>query len=159
MSTLILGVGNMLLKDKGVGIHTVYELKKEILPRNVKIMDGEAYKPKLLKWSHQYDHIIIIDATLDNNPPGTVQLIRPRYTTNFPLLMSAQEIRLRDIIEQMYLTGYEPNIYLIVVSAASVNKVGTELSPSVASAVPQVVSLVKKIIQRSQKVQIVEYYL
>ncbi|MCC8132446.1 MAG: hydrogenase maturation protease [Tannerellaceae bacterium] len=159
MSTLILGVENMLLKDEGVGIHTVYALKREILPRNVKIVDGEANKPKLLKWAHEYDHLIIVDATIDNNPPGTVRLMRPRYSTNFPLLMSAQEIRLRDIIDQMYHLGYSPNIYLIVVSVATINRIGTELSPAVASAIPRVIGLIKKIIRRSEKINIIEYYL
>lgn len=38
--TLILGVGNLLLKDEGVGIHVIRALEKETLPAHVTLMDG-----------------------------------------------------------------------------------------------------------------------
>ena len=83
--TLVLGVGNLLLKDEGVGIHVIKALENEKLPAHVHLMDGGTGGLHLLSWLQGYDRIIMIDATLDNNPPGTVRLIQPRYATDFPL--------------------------------------------------------------------------
>ena len=74
--TLVLGVGNLLLKDEGVGIHVIKALENEKLPAHVHLMDGGTGGLHLLSWLQGYDRIIMIDATLDNNPPGTVRLIQ-----------------------------------------------------------------------------------
>lgn len=106
--TLVLGVGNLLLKDEGVGIHVIKALENEKLPAHVHLMDGGTGGLHLLSWLQGYDRIIMIDATLDNNPPGTVRLIQPRYATDFPPLMSAHEIGLKDMIDAMILTDGSP---------------------------------------------------
>lgn len=143
---LVLGVGNLLLKDEGVGIHVIRTLEKEELPFNVSLMDGGTGGLHLISWIQDYDRIIMVDATLDSNPPGTVRLIRPRYATDFPPLMSAHEIGLRDMIEAMILTEKLPDIQLIVVSAEDISEVGMELTPVVEAAVPKVVEMIKQII-------------
>jgi len=143
MKTLILGVGNLLLKDEGVGIHAIRALENENLPSNVSLMDGGTGGLHLISWLQEYDRIIMIDATLDDNPPGTIRLIQPRYASDFPHLMSAHEIGLRDMIEAMSLMGNLPEIRLIVISAANINEVGTELSPEIQAVIPEIVQLVK----------------
>lgn len=142
-----MGVGNLLLKDEGVGIHVIRALEKEELPPNVSLMDGGTGGLHLISWIQDYNRIIMVDATLDHNPPGTIRLIRPRYATDFPPLMSAHEIGLRDMIEAMILTEKLPDIQLIVVSAEDISEVGMELTPAVEAAVPEVVEMVKQIIQ------------
>jgi len=146
MKTLILGVGNLLLKDEGIGIHAVQALEKEDLPTEVTLMDGGTGGLHLLNWLQDYERIIMIDATLDDNPPGTVRLIQPRYASDFPPLMSAHEIGLRDMIEAMCLLGSLPEIQLIVISAADISEVGTDLSPEMMAAIPEIVQLVKNIL-------------
>ena len=143
---MVLGVGNLLLKDEGVGIHVIRTLEKEELPSNVSLMDGGTGGLHLISWIQDYDRIIMVDATLDSNPPGTVRLIRPRYATDFPPLMSAHEIGLRDMIEAMISTEKLPDIQLIVVSAEDISEVGMELTPVVEAAVPKVVEMIKQII-------------
>jgi len=143
MKTLILGVGNLLLKDEGVGIHAIRALENENLPPDVSLMDGGTGGLHLISWLQDYDRIIMIDATLDNNPPGTIRLIQPRYASDYPPLMSAHEIGLRDMIETMNLTGNLPEIRLIVISATDINEVGIDLSPEIQAVLPGVVHLVK----------------
>jgi len=147
MNTLVLGVGNLLLKDEGVGIHTIRALENEDLPPGVTLMDGGTGGLHLLGWLQDYDRIIMIDATLDDNPPGTVRLIHPRYASDFPPLMSAHEIGLRDMIEAMCLLGNLPEIRLIVISAADINEIGTTLSPELQTALPEIIRLVKNQLQ------------
>ena len=134
--TLVLGVGNLLLKDEGVGIHVIKALENEKLPAHVHLMDGGTGGLHLLSWLQGYDRIIMIDATLDNNPPGTVRLIQPRYATDFPPLMSAP----------MILTDDLPETHLIVISALNINEVGMDLTPEVKAAVPKVIRMIQEII-------------
>jgi len=143
MKTLILGVGNLLLKDEGVGIHAIRALENEHLPPDVSLMDGGTGGLHLISWLQGYDRIIMIDATLDNNPPGTIRLIQPRYASDFPPLMSAHEIGLRDMIDAMSLTDHLPEIRLIVISVVNINEVGTDLSPEIQAVLPEIVQLVK----------------
>ena len=143
---LVLGVGNLLLKDEGVGIHVIQPLEKEELPPNVSLMDGGTGGLHLISWIQDYNRIIMVDATLDHNPPGTIRLIRPRYATDFPPLMSAHEIGLRDMIDAMILTEKLPDIQLIVVSAEDISEVGMDLTPVVQAAVPKVVKMIKQIL-------------
>ena len=149
-NTLILGVGNLLLKDEGVGIHTIRALEKETLPSHVRLMDGGTGGLHLLSWLDGYDPIIMIDATLDNNPPGTVRLIRPRFATDFPPLMSAHEIGLRDMVEAMLLPGQLPSLHLRVISVGSLNEVNVERTPGVEAAIPYVVQTVKGLVCHSR---------
>ena len=144
--TLVLGVGNLLLKDEGVGIHVIKALENEKLPAHVHLMDGGTGGLHLLSWLQGYDRIIMIDATLDNNPPGTVRLIQPRYATDFPPLMSAHEIGLKDMIDAMILTDDLPETHLIVISALNINEVGMDLTPEVKAAVPKVIRMIQEII-------------
>ncbi|MDR1727177.1 MAG: hydrogenase maturation protease [Acidobacteriota bacterium] len=144
--TLILGVGNLLLGDEGVGIHCVCALENEGLPEDVRLMDGGTGGLHLLGWLEGYRRIVMIDAALDGNPPGTVRHIRPRRAAEFPPLLSAHEIGLRDMVEAMFLTGDLPEIDLVAVSVADVGGLGTELSPEASAAVPEAVALVKALI-------------
>lgn len=147
MDTLILGVGNLLLQDEGVGIHVIQALEKETLPDHVHLLDGGTGGFHLISWLEKYERIIMIDATLDDNPPGTIRLVRPRYASDFPPLMSAHEIGLKDMIEVMQLTtGKLPDIQLIVISVQNINDVGMTLSPPVEAAVPRVINQLKTII-------------
>ncbi|MCL1943547.1 MAG: hydrogenase maturation protease [Candidatus Azobacteroides sp.] len=146
MDTLVLGVGNLLLKDEGVGIHVIRALEHEELPSGVHLMDGGTGGLHLLGVLQDYHRIIMIDATLDDHLPGTVRLIRPRYASDFPPLMSAHEIGLRDMIEAMILTGRVPEIHLIVISVKNIQEVDMTLSPEVEAAVPEVIRMVKSLL-------------
>ncbi len=147
MNTLILGVGNLLLKDEGVGIHVIRALEQENLPSGVHLMDGGTGGFHLISWIEKYDRIIMVDATLDKNPPGTIRVLRPKYSSEFPPLMSAHEIGLRDMMSIMELTETMPLIDLIVISVEDISEVGMELTPKVEAAVPEVIRIVKELIK------------
>lgn len=144
-NTLVLGVGNLILKDEGVGIHVIQKLEKEKLPDNIDLMDGGTGGFHLVGQLQDYDSIIMIDATLDEYPPGTIRVLHPRLATDFPPLMSAHEIGLRDMIEAMILTGKLPCIHLIVVSVEDISEVSMELSPEVEKAVDKVIDKIKEL--------------
>ncbi|MFZ4571784.1 MAG: hydrogenase maturation protease, partial [Bacteroidales bacterium] len=67
---LVLGIGNLLMNDEGVGIHVVRNLETENLP-GVDVMDGGTGGLHLLGIIQSYRKVIFIDAALDEFPAGT----------------------------------------------------------------------------------------
>ncbi len=143
---LILGVGNWLLGDEGVGVHAVQALQAESLPEHVTLVDGGTGGFHLLSYFEQYDRIIMIDATMDERPAGTVSTLQPRFASDFPRSLSAHDIGLRDLIEAAALLRPLPPIDLITVSIAAVQPMIVDLSPEIAAALPAVTAEVKKVL-------------
>ena len=70
---MILGVGNILFSDEGVGIHVVQALGEEYLfSSNVAIEDGGVLGIRLLGIISQADDLIVVDAIRNGGPPGTL---------------------------------------------------------------------------------------
>ena len=76
---LVLGLGNVIMGDEGVGVHAVRALEKLQLPPNVECLDGGTGGFVLLGPLQAVDHIVLIDATDDGNPSGTVTRTTPRF--------------------------------------------------------------------------------
>ncbi len=147
---LILGLGNLVLKDEGVGIHTVQKIQETGVPPGTDILDGGTGGIFMIGTLQQYDHVIMIDATLDANPPGTVRRLKPKYSTDYPRLMSAHEVGLKDMIDAMIMQECIPDIDLVIVSARDVQEIGMQLSPPVEKALPEIMSTVDSIIKELQ---------
>lgn len=135
--TLIMGIGNLVLQDEGFGVHAIRQLAEhpELIPEGVDLLDGGTAGLHLMGNLQNYDRLIVIDAALDGNPVGTVRRLRPNYG-DFPPLVTAHEIGLKDVLEALEITGFCPDTELIVVSVEKFTSLGTELSPAVAAALP-----------------------
>ncbi|MHC4954106.1 MAG: HyaD/HybD family hydrogenase maturation endopeptidase [Planctomycetota bacterium] len=136
---LILGVGNVLLHDEGVGVHAVRRLEGMERPDGVDLLDGGTGGFHLLSVFDDYEHLVIIDAALDRDAPGTVRVRQPRFASDFPRVLSAHDIGLRDLIESASVLGPLPRMTLITVSVAMDQTMGTDLSPAVEAALPEVI--------------------
>ncbi len=143
---LVMGVGNLILNDEGIGIHIVKTLSGMALPPEVDLLDGGTGGLSLLETLQQYQQLILVDAALDSNPAGTIRRLCPRYSRDYPSLLSAHEVGLKEMIDAMLLLGHNPHIELLVVSVRNCNKVGMQLSPEVRRAIPQVLQLILEII-------------
>ena len=139
---LILGIGNLLMGDEGIGVHAIRRLEHEAFPPHVQLLDGGTGGFHLLSYLQEYPIIVMIDATMDGEPPGTVKLIHPRFASDFPRALSAHDIGLRDLIESAVLVGALPEIHLVTVSVASVQPMQTWLSPEVEASIPEIVKTV-----------------
>jgi len=145
---LVLGIGNVLLGDEGVGVHAVRRMEQETWPPHVKLLDGGTGGFHLLSLFQEFDRIVLVDATMDGQPPGTVRVIRPRFASDYPRTLSAHDIGLKDLVESAALLGLEPDVVLVVVSVKTLPEgLDTELSPEVAAAVPRVSELVREAVQ------------
>ena len=141
---LILGIGNYLMGDEGIGVQIANILSKEELPKGVDVLDGGTGGFHLLEYFEQYPNVILIDATLDQNTPGTIRLIKPKFAKDFPQAMSTHDIGLKDMVSALQLLGTMPNIDLFVVSIESIQQQGIELTVEVQEIVPQLMQQVKE---------------
>ena len=135
-SVLILGIGNYLMGDEGLGVHLANQLKAEIDPDLADVLDGGTAGFQLMEYLEFYPNIILIDATLDGKPAGTIQRIKPKFSKDFPSAMSTHEIGLKDLVEGLYLLGKLPNIDLFIISIEKIQPLSTELSPEVSNVLP-----------------------
>jgi hydrogenase maturation protease len=133
---LIVGIGNVLMGDEGVGVHVARRLDADGLPAHVDVLDGGTGGLHLLEPLQRADTVILIDATVDGAPPGTVRRLRPRFSKDYPRTLTAHDIGLKDLLDAMYVLGDAPDVTLLAVSIEHPQTLGTELSPAVAAAVP-----------------------
>ncbi len=150
---LVMGVGNYLMGDEGVGVHAIKELQKEKFPENVEIIDGGTGGFHLLEYLSGYKKVIMIDATIDGKAAGSVKVIKPKFSSDFPRALSAHDIGLRDLIETAELLGKLPEIFLITVSINSVQNMQVELSPEIKEAIPKIKAKVKEILTSALKLK------
>jgi hydrogenase maturation protease len=148
-STLVLGIGNILLRDEGAGIHVVSGLDNEGFI-GADLMDGGTGGFHLLGYIQSYKTVIIIDASLDQFPEGHVRVLHPKYAKDFPRQLSAHEIGLKDLLDSAFLLGNVPRIYLIAISIRDFQELGIELSPEVKKAVPVAMQSVKDLVKSLQ---------
>ncbi|MDO9593358.1 MAG: hydrogenase maturation protease [Lutibacter sp.] len=138
-SILILGVGNYLMGDEGIGVHVMQEMAKINLPDYVDILDGGTGGFLLLNCFEAYQTIIFVDATMDGKPAGTISLIRPKFASDFPSALSVHDVGLKDMIEAVYLMDEKPDLHLFTVSIEELVPMTIELSPNVKNAIPQII--------------------
>ena len=148
--SLILGIGNLLMGDEGVGVHAIHTLEKEQLPLGVEILDGGTGGFHLLSCLTEYASVIVVDATMDGKEPGTVEITKPRFLSDYPRSFGDHDIGLRDLIESAAMLGSLPVVHLITISIADIRCVTTELTPSVQRALAVVVQAVNRILSEKE---------
>lgn len=142
---LVLGIGNLLMNDESVGIHVVSRLEKEGF-QGADLMDGGTGGFHLLGTLQSYKTVVVVDASLDQFPPGNVRVLHPKYADDFPRQLSAHEIGLKDLIDAAILTGNLPEIFLVAISVRNFQDIGMDLSPEVELAIPGAIKCIKEII-------------
>lgn len=146
---LILGIGNYLMGDEGVGVHAIQTLSKMKLPDYVDIVDGATGSFELIPILAAYDKVIMIDATMDNNLPGTIKVLFPRFAADFPVALSSHDIGLKDLFDALEFKEEMPKLILITVTIKDMLAMSIELSEEVAKALPAVA---KKALELAEKI-------
>lgn len=129
----ILGIGNALLTDEGVGVRAVNELERRfVFPPEVEVLDGGTAGIELLRHILGHEYLIIIDAMLFRKPPGTITRLQgEEVPAAFRTRISPHQLGLSDLLAAGRLTGDLPeNLILFGVEPESVD-IGLELSPEV----------------------------
>jgi hydrogenase maturation protease len=141
---LILGIGNVLMGDEGVGVHVVNEVLKSELPADVECLDGGTGSFLLLEPMQSAEKVILIDACIDGAEAGGVRRLRPKFSKDYPKTLTAHDIGLKDLLDAFYLMGEKaPDVTLFAVSIPPLSDMDLELSPGVSAAVPHIAQLVR----------------
>jgi len=148
---LVLGVGNLILGDEGIGIHAIKYLENQDLGKDIDLLDGGTGGFHMLSVMDDYKTLIMIDATIDSKEEGSLSLIEPKFASDFPKALSSHDIGLRDLVETATLLGHMPKIYLITVSVTDISEVRMTLSEKVENSLPEVGKLVKSILKEIKK--------
>lgn len=144
---LILGIGNLLMGDEGVGVHVVRYLEKNFQWRGVDVVDGGTGGFHLLEFFQKYPIIIMIDATIDGQPPGTIQLLKPKFSSDYPPTLTAHDIGLKDLLDALYLLNHQPEIWLFTVSIARLDEHTIELSQGMTKTIPILAEKIDKLVK------------
>lgn len=132
--TLVLGLGNVIMGDEGVGVHVVRALEKHTLPAGVECLDGGTGGFILLEPLQNADRIILIDAAADGNPLGTVTRTTPRFSKDYPPTLTAHDIGVKDLLDAFYMQGGAREVTLYAITIDPRQPIAMELSESGAKA-------------------------
>jgi hydrogenase maturation protease len=142
MTVLVLGIGNILLSDEGVGVRTVEALARLYEPDSaVEMVDGGTCGMDLIDMIAGRDALIVVDAARLGHPPGTVsRLTEGDVTALFRARLSPHQIGFADLLAALTLTDSVPPHIVYFVCEPEALDMGLELSPIVASAVPRLIA-------------------
>ncbi len=144
---LVLGIGNYLMGDEGVGVHAIHAMSKMDLPKNVDILDGGTGSFDLMPILAKYPAVVFIDATMDGKTPGTINVIYPKFAADFPTVLSAHDVGLKDMIDALEFKGELPKIILVTVTIKDMMPMTIKLTDEVNSAIPSLTDRVLEIIE------------
>ena len=150
MRIVVLGVGNILLTDEGVGVRAVEKLGADYrLPPEVEIIDGGTTGMEMLEDLCGVDHLIIVDAVRSGQPPTTmVRIVGDDVPVFFKTKLSPHQIGLSDVLATLVLMDEAPgSITVIGVEPVSLGT-SMALSPQVEALLPRVVAQLANEIQR-----------
>jgi hydrogenase maturation protease len=133
MKVLVLGIGNILLSDEGIGVRAVEELRKNYsFSDGVEIMDGGTLGIDLLYFMEGFQKLLVIDAVLGGDSPGTLYKFKgDEVKAYFRKKVSAHELGFQEVLALADLLGRKPEeIVLIGIEPESLD-ISVELSYSI----------------------------
>jgi hydrogenase maturation protease len=140
-NVLILGIGNLLLSDEGVGVHAVRRLAERRLPPGVEVLDGGTSGADLVDHLEGRTKVIVIDAASGDGPPGTVYRCEARDLIEQEGALSLHEFGLADSLHMAEQLGCAPRRVIVLGVQPATLEPGLELSPEVAAALPGILKL------------------
>lgn len=142
--TLIVGVGNLLLQDEGIGVHIIQALQDRELPAHVDLLDMGTATMNLAFYLDGVQKVIIVDALKAGQKPGTIYQCRPED------LIADKEgpVSLHDlgVVESLSMSkklGYSPEVVIIGVEPKTIDW-GMELTEEVKKKMPNIIDAVLK---------------
>lgn len=135
---LILGIGNILQKDDGIGVHIINELQNSWgdIPENVEIVDGGTIGLDLLPVMKARKKIIIVDALKNGDLPGSIYRFPADHLVAGNNILSLHEIGVKRIIDMLNLMGDYPEIEIIGVVPEDISSLEIGLSDSLKEKIP-----------------------
>lgn len=150
--TLILGIGNTLLGDDGVGVHVVDVLRHQHPPPDdLELLDGGTLSFTLVPAIEKADHLIVIDAARLGSSPGTVRMYEGEAMDRFIAKnksASVHEVNLLDLLAIARLSGQLPRRRALIGIQPELVNWSDRLTGRVEQAIPQASELARQLVMR-----------
>ncbi len=135
---LILGVGNLLFTDEGIGVRAVnYLIEHYSFSDNVTLRDGSTLGIELMDPIMQCDQLIVVDAVFGDDTPGSIyRLTGEDLRKSISFRNSMHQTDLVDTLIFCRLAGQCPDAVIIGMEPADLETMSIDLSPVVAERIP-----------------------
>ena len=145
---VVIGIGNLLLMDEGIGVHTINELETHDLPKSIEIYDGGTGGFKLIDLMHGAARVIFIDAVDTGKAPGSVTIFRAEEVHSIynKKKYSLHDTDLMEIIKMAEMLGNPPMIEIVGIQPKIINY-GTTLSNELAGSMSNIMNTVLRRIE------------
>ncbi|HIE50368.1 MAG TPA: hydrogenase maturation protease [Armatimonadetes bacterium] len=148
---VVLGVGNLLLRDEGIGVHLARALQAEPLPKGVEVIDGGTAAWEALDFVRATDWLIILDAVRGGGAPGTVYRFRPEdVLLREPPMFSLHQLDLWQALQMAELLGRRPREVRILGIEPKEIGWGLDLSEELQRRWPLILERVREEIEQAQ---------
>ena len=150
--TLVLGLGNILLRDEGVGVRVVQAMEHLTLPPDVELFDGATAGFDLLDVLADRRQVIVIDAISGSSEPGTVLRLSPEdLVPQHAPGVSLHEVGLLEALTMARQLGVAPQEVVILGIKPHDVGCGLDLSPETARLVPRIIELARAEIEQQDE--------
>lgn len=148
LNTLILGIGNILLKDEGIGVRVIEYLHKCPLPNDVDLVDGGTAGADLIDILADRRNVIIIDAADSDGPPGTILKLTPKdWLVERENPLSLHDLDIPQTLAMTHLLGCAPHKVVCFGIVPESIEPGMELTDTLQPLVPAIADMVLKELQ------------
>jgi hydrogenase maturation protease len=141
---LVLGVGNILFTDEGIGVRCIEHMQEKFtFSSNVTLMDGGTLGTKLMGPILESDYLIVCDAVLCDDKPGSVyRLLGEDLRKSLAFRDSMHQTDLVDTLGMCELVGNRPEAVVIGMEPFDYDSMALELSPTAISSMPVMIQSV-----------------
>lgn len=142
---LVVGIGNILMQDDGVGVHLISKLKEEPIPSYIELMDGGTGGFELIDLMEGYKKIFVLDAVDFGAEAGSIVVFTPDKVIDksFNSRHSLHGYNLMTILSVAHAIGKRFNIKVVGIQPKSTN-IGNMLTDTVRSIVPNAIEIIKR---------------
>ena len=151
----VLGIGNLLLKDEGIGVHLVQKLAGTVDSTKVDLIDAGTSPEFMSLLGGNIDKLIVVDAVKAGNEPGTIYRLSPdNLDLDSRPRFSLHDIGVLDNLKTMALLGRLPKSTVIIGVEPKTIEFGLDLSPEVEEKLPKIIDLVLKEIEETTVMEV-----
>lgn len=142
----VVGIGNLLMQDDGVGVHIIRQLEKmKCLPDEVELIDAGVNSYDMVNIFCEYDQLIIVDAMEAGGEPGTIYRAPLEDLGLQPddSITSLHEMHFIEAVNMIKMMGYDPKIIVLGIEP-EVIQVSMDLSECIRCQVPRLIELIQE---------------
>ncbi|WP_315068558.1 HyaD/HybD family hydrogenase maturation endopeptidase [uncultured Clostridium sp.] len=141
--TAIIGIGNILLKDDGVGVYVIRQLENEELPATVELVDGGTSTLDTLSYFLKYKKVIVVDCLKAGHKPGTIYKINPEEIKGYKQEnLSIHDVQILDVVKMANMLAKFPKVVILGVEPEEIC-LDTEMTDNIKNKIPEIIKHIK----------------